>query len=284
MRLLSEEMNPPVQSFLAAATVLLPLAYLLLVVVYGALFFSRHPRAERWASPLLLGTLALHLAYLVGLGFKWHQLPAATVPQALTVVAFATAVVYALVERLGKERSTGVWLVALIFLFQLLSSLLDRSDPPVLDLFQSPLFVIHICLALLGYAAFVIAGAYGFLFLRLYRELKSGRFRLFYGRLPPLEVLDRMTSGALMVGFIALTGAVACGLGWAMKIGYQGWLTDTKILLTIATWLLYGAALLLRRLRHWQGRQTAWVSLAGLAAILVSMITSNFLAQGLHNF
>ena len=270
-------------SFLTAATVLLPLAYLLLVLAYGVVYLNRSEGAQRLCGPLLLATLALHLASIVATAFAWRQLPVATVPQALTLVAFSVAVVYALLERLSEERSTGVWMLTLVFTLQLLSSVLGRPQPPDLHLFRSPLFSMHITSALLGYAAFVVAGAYGFLFLALYRELKAARFRFFYGRLPPLEVLDRMTSGGLWVGFVALTVAVTTGFVWAVQIDYQGWLRDTEILFTFATWVLYGGALVMRRLRRWQGRQTAVVSLAGLAAILLSLMISNFLGKGFHS-
>lgn len=268
--------------FLSAAAVFLPIAYLLLVLLYGALFLARHPIAERWAQPVLLGTLALHGAYLVALGFKWHQFPAATVPQALSVVALAVALVYALVERIGRERSTGVWLMALVFLFQLLASALQRPEVPSLHLFRSALFATHVGLALMGYAAFVVAGGYGFLFLRLYRELKLGRFRLFYGRLPALEALDALMSGALWVGFMALTGATAAGLTFAYQSHNLRLLADANVLFTIATWIIYGITLTLRRTGRWQGRQTAVACLAGLAAIVVSLITFNFIFHSFH--
>ncbi len=271
-------------SFLNAAVVLLPLAYLLVVVDYAILFMARDVRAKRWAPALLGGTLALHLAYLVGLGFEWGQLPAATVPQMFSVVAFAVATAYALVEWLGEERSTGVWTLGLAFGLQLVGSVLDRPEPPHLELFHSPIFVIHVCLALLGYAAFVIAAVYGFLFLRLYRELKSGRFRLFFGRLPPLEVLERMLGRSLWVGFLTLSGAVATGLVWGFELARPGWLWHPEIVFTLITWLLYGGTLALRRLRQWGGRLTAVASLAGLGAIVLSLLVTNFLYRSFHGF
>ena len=110
-------------------------------------------------------------------------------------------------------------------------------------------------LALVGYAAFAVAATYGFLFLRLYRELKAGKFSLFFfGKLPPLEVLERMMSGALMVGFVALTGAVATGVVWAREVLPPGaWLGDIKIVATVVTWALYAGALLLRDLAGERG-------------------------------
>ena len=271
-------------TFLAIANILLPLAYLLVAVDYGVLFFSSHPVAERTATPALRGTVLFHLAYLAALTVHHHQFPAATVSQALSMVAFFVAVVYVFVEWHGRARSTGFWLVALVFFFQLLSSVLTRPNPPDRAIFHDAFFSIHVLLALLGYTAFVVAAGYGFLYLQLYRDLKGGRFSTFYGKLPPLEVLERMMMGALLVGFVALTGAVATGAFWANRLYQDQWLHDPKILFTLATWVLYAAALLLRRLRRWQGRQTALASLAGFGAILFSLMAVNFFFTDFHGF
>ena len=126
------------QTFLDIATLLLPLAYLLVAIDYGFLFFASQPFAERTATPALRGTVLLHLAYLMAATVQWRQFPAATVSQALSVVAFAVAVVYVFVEWHGRARSTGFWLVSLVFFFQLLSSLLTRPNPPDRAIFHDP--------------------------------------------------------------------------------------------------------------------------------------------------
>lgn len=277
-------MGNPVQTFIDLAHILLPLAYLLAAAAYGFLFFASSPLGARIATPALRGAVALHLAYLAGLTLHQGQFPAATVSQALSIVAFSVAVVYVFVEWHGRERSTGFWLVSLVFFFQLLSSVLARPNPPDREIFHDPLFATHVSLALLGYAAFVVAAGYGFLFLQLYRELKAGRFSTFYGKLPPLEVLERMMLGALTVGFVALTGAVATGAFWAQRLFEGAWLNDPKILVTLATWALYAAALLLRKFRRWQGRQTALASLVGLGVILFSLMAVNFFFSDFHTF
>ena len=273
----------PVQIFLDAATILLPIAYLLVAVDYAFLFFASHPVAERLATPALRGAVLFHLAYLTALAVHFRQFPAATVSQALSIVAFAVAVVYVFVEWHGRARSTGFWLVSLVFFFQLLSSVLTRPNPPDRPIFHEPFFAVHVSLALLGYAAFVVAAGYGFLFLQLYRDLKAGRFSTFSGKLPPLEVLERMMLGALFVGFVALTGAVVTGAFWAQR-HFDAWWQDPKILVTFATWVLYAAALLLRRLRRWQGRQTALASLTGFGAILFSLVAVNIFFTDFHGF
>ncbi|HEY0783110.1 MAG TPA: cytochrome c biogenesis protein CcsA, partial [Thermoanaerobaculia bacterium] len=235
-------------------------------------------------SPLLVGAALLHLAYLIVLTLAWRQFPAATLSQALSIVAFAVAVVYLFVEWQGRARSTGFWMVSLILLFQILSSVLERPNPPDRAIFHDPLFSAHVSLALLGYAAFVVAAGYAFLFLQLYKELKAGRFSTFYGKLPPLAILERMMIGALAFGIVTLTGALVTGAVWAERLYHNAWLHDPKIIFSLAIWVLYTAALILRRLSRWQGRQTALASLAGLASILFSLVAINLFFSGFHGF
>jgi len=272
------------ETFLSAAVVLLPLAYLLTAVDYGWVFFAGNEKADRVASPMLLVSLAVHLAYLTALTVYWKQIPAANVSQGLSVVAFAVGVTYVLVEWRGRERSTGFWIVSVVFFIQLLSAILRQPEAvEQTERLKSGIFAAHAFLALMAYAAFVMAAAYGFLFLKLYRELKSGLFALFYGKLPPLAVLERMMAGSLHIGFCTLTGAVGIGAVNAYRLYGESWVTDPMILLTLATWALYGLALLLRRTQQWQGRQTAIVSVAGLCAILVSLVIVNFVVGNFHS-
>ena len=262
--------------------VLLPIAYLLATASYGWSFFTGDARAARLGPPILKAALLLHLVHLVVLAARWQQFPASTISQGLSVVAFAVGVAYVLVEWRGGERATGFWIVGVAFLLQFLASVLHRPETVDREILHSPAFAAHAFLALVAYAAFVMAAAYGFLFLELYRDLKSGRFSLFYGKLPPLEALERMMVGALQVGFVALTGTAAIGAFWAERLYGSSWLGDPMILFTFATWLLYGLALALRRVHGWQGRHTAIASLAGLGAILVSLVVLNFVVGGFH--
>lgn len=261
---------------------LLLAAYAAAAVAYGALFFRGHPLGRRLASPLLQGACVAHLAWLAWLTWRWQQFPGATVAQALSVIAFAVAIIYLFLEWLGGERITGFWLVGQVLVFQLLAVVLHQETPPRRALFEHPLFGIHVFLALLGYAAFAVAASYGFLFLRLYRELKRARFSVFYGKLPSLEVLERMMTGALRVGFLALTAALVDGAIWLNRAEGGAWYRDPMVLASLATWGLYGGALLLRRARHWQGRQTAVASLAGLGVIVVSLVAVHALVAGFH--
>ncbi len=268
---------------LQIANAFLPLLYLSTAVAYGMLFFSGHSTAERAATPLLRITLILHVGYLVLLAVRWHQFPAATVSQSLSALAFAIAVVYAFVEWNGRSLATGFWLLSMALVFELLASVLRTTTPPDLEIFHNPLFAAHASLGLLGYAGFGVGACYAFLFLRMYMELKRGQFSLFFGKLPPLEVLERMMRDAMLAGFVGLTGTVVSGAIWADQLFDGPWLADPKIVITLATWLFYGAVLLLRRLRRWRGRRLAWASLLGFAAVILSLV-ANLYFSDVHAF
>jgi HemX protein len=267
---------------LTTAPYLLLAGYLMAVTAYGALFFAGRHWADLTAPWLLRGTVALHFLYLAAITRHWQQFPAASVAQALTLVAFAIAVIYLLLEWRGGNRATGFWLVGQVCVFQGLAALFERTPPPRVEVFEHPLFGLHVALALLGYAAFAVAASYGFLYLRLYRELKGGSFSTFYGKLPPLEVLERMMSGALVVGFVSLTAALIDGAAWAFLLDRTQALEGPFIGLSVATWGLYGIALVLRRLHRWHGRQTAVASLTGLAVILASLLVVQLFNAGFH--
>jgi ABC-type uncharacterized transport system permease subunit len=264
--------------------VVLPLLYLLAAVGYGFIFFSAAPRARRVMPLLLRFTLVLHLCLLVLLTLRWQQFPAATVAQGLSAMAFAVAVVYAFVEWHGGETSTGLWMVSLACLFEVFSSLLRVPVPPDREIFHSPAFSAHAGFGLLGYAALAVAAGYGFLFLRLYSELKRRRFSLFFGKLPPLQVLERMMTGALLAGFVALSGAMLSGILWAESLDQAGWFSDPRILVTMVIWAFYGLVLALRQLHQWHGRQTALACLVGLVVIMLSVVGVNLLFSGSPGF
>lgn len=271
-------------SALRIANALLPLLYLLTAGAYGVLFFGSGHQRDRLAPWLLRGTVAVHAGYLILLAVRWNQFPAATVSQALSALAFAVALVYAFVEWHGRSRATGFWELSMAFVFELLASLLRTDRPPDLEIFHNPLFAVHVSFGLLGYAAFVVAASYGFLFLRLYSELKRGRFSLFFGKLPPLEVLERMMLGALVFGIAGLTGALVSGGLWAEQLFEGRWIRDPKVIATMLTWLFYTAVVAAHWLRDVRGRRLAWCSLIGLAAVLFSLVAVNLFFTDVHTF
>lgn len=267
---------------LELAPALLLAGYALVAIDYGALFFSRASQRVRPSLALLVVWLG-HLVYLISAGRSLGQFPASSAAHVLSLVAFTLAGVYLLLEWRTGDRSTGFWTLIQVTGFQVLAVTLAGPVPEGHPYFRHPLFGAHVFLAILGYTAFAVGASYAFLYLSLYHELKGRRFSLFFGRLPPLQVLERMMSGALLVGFVGLTGSLASGVAWTVWSAVDvDWTRDPMILLTAATWVLYGLVLLLFRVRQWHGRQTALAALVGLAVIVGSLLAVGLMMPGIH--
>ena len=122
----------------------------------------------------------------------------------------------------------------------------------------------HVGLVLAAFAGFTIAAALAALYLWQDRRLKSrvpGVLRL---RAPSLESLDTLTGRTIAVALPALT--VGVGIGFA-RLESDGGGFDATMAVTLLTWIVYAAFLVLRYEAGWRGRRTAHLALAGFARV-----------------
>jgi ABC-type uncharacterized transport system permease subunit len=260
-----------------------PTLYVLSVVLYGLRFFGRGERYAHFARPAFLLTLATHFAFLATFILVHRRIPLATAPEILTVIAFSTAAAYAYVETRTRTEMTGLFLVGFSTLLQFASSGRIVLAGDVKPLLRVPLFGLHTLTAILGYSAFAVSAIYGFLFLLLYKELKSTHFGLIYRRLPPLEVLAQMNIRAAAFGFAALTIAIPVGIRWASEL-HPGFVTDPMFLTTVFVWGIYAACLIAHYLLGWRGHRTVYLSIGGFLLLGVALVVLNVFLHSFHRF
>jgi len=129
----------------------------------------------------------------------------------------------------------------------------------------------HVAFMLSGFAGFTIAGCMAGLYLWEERRLKRRDASVLRLRLPPLEVLDRLSARLATVGLLLLSIGIAVGLTTIERGDL-----DAAMLVTAGIWLLYTVSLVLRRERGVQGRRAAWLLVAGLAAVAVVLPLTHF--------
>jgi ABC-type transport system involved in cytochrome c biogenesis permease subunit len=59
---------------------------------------------------------------------------------------------------------------------------------------------------------------------------------------------------------------------------------DPKILIALASWVLYSFAVLARRAIGWSGRRAAWLSTIGFAIVLLNFVPVGYFLTRSHNF
>jgi len=265
---------------IALAGALLPLLYLALLVDYAATFFLRTRMHVR--TPHLLVVVAIHLGYLVLWSVHAGRLPVATTPEILSVLAVATAAVYAWVELATRNRRTGIFILLLAFLFQYAGSFTMTSHVQEAAVGQAPDSLwtrVHVLPALVAYTALGFAGVFGTLYLLARRDLRRHRFGVLFDRLPPLEALGPMAWHALLTGFAAMTLAIVVtplmfGSGSeAMTARIVG-----KIVTGSVAWVVCAAGVFGHGLGRWTYARTSAVAVVGFLLVMALLAVSGVLS------
>jgi ABC-type uncharacterized transport system permease subunit len=265
---------------------LLPLAYSGAVVAYGLTFFRKEEGFARWTRPALLAALLVH-SLLIYAETIYHGHCLVYNPfEVMTLVAFTITLTYLVVEVASGERGTGFFFLSLALLLQTLSAMFapsveSASANPVL---LNDIVGVHISAALFGYTAFAISAVYGGLYLMLYHQLKSSRFGTFYERLPSLQLLEKMSEKASIIGVIFLVVAIVVAVVWLPRILPGFTYHDPKLISTFVILGIYLCALAAKYLARLEGRKVMILSLAGFIGTILSMTVINFIASGFHRF
>jgi ABC-type transport system involved in cytochrome c biogenesis permease subunit len=267
-----------------AFTVILPILYAVLVLLYGLTFFGSSAAALRLQRPVLLFTLCLHAVSLAVRTAAFDHPPITNVYEIMTLLAAAIAVAYTYIEWRTGTRSTGFFILILALAFQTASSLFLRDVVKIPEYLHSLVLGFHVSAALLGYTAISLSAVYGFLYLMLYHEIKSTKFGLIYNRLPNLEMLEAMSHKAEIFGFISLTIAIIIGVVWLPRVFKEFSYLDPKLVGTLAIWVMYAAGLSAKRRLGWQGRKMMIISLVAFGFVFLSMTVVNLYLSGFHSF
>jgi ABC-type transport system involved in cytochrome c biogenesis permease subunit len=271
-------------SVINGLNILLPTLYALLWADYALLFFRNDPFAVRTAPALLRLSVALHAILLVARTLHYEHFPVATVFEANSALAFSVVTIYLLIEARIGVRTTGFFIIGIVFAFQLVSSVFVEPPEHFSELLGQPAFMLHVTSALLGYSGLAVSAVYGVLYLMLFYDIKKHRFGLIYKQLPSLEVMARFTYRSAYIGLVFLTVAMVGGFVLLVKVYGTYWSWDPKLMTTCVAWLIYSLGLGASRLWGWSAKRVAFTSIAGFTVILFSMVIVNLVLTRFHVF
>lgn len=262
----------------------LPFLYAALVGVYALAFFRNARSLELLKTRALAVVLLCHLVYLIARTAAFDHPPITNVFEILTLLAAAMAFSYLYIELRTQVRNTGVFILAVAFLFQTVSSIFVRDLVEIPEYLHSLVLGFHVSTALFGYTGISLSAVYGLLYLMLYHDIKSSRFGLIYNRLPNLEGLETLSHKAEVFGFVMLGIAILIGVVWLPAVFADFSYLDPKLVATLAIWVLYAAGLWAKRKFGWKGRKTMVLSLVGFGVIFFSMMVVNTYLSSFHRF
>lgn len=136
----------------------------------------------------------------------------------------------------------------------------------------------HAAIALFSYGVFALLALTSMMFLLRNYSLKNKQLSGAFAFLPAIRDLDHISLRLLTVGVVLLSASLLVGAAhWVRAF-------DTvdlaKLLITVAIWVAYGTALLLRRRGTLYGKRLSWMCIGLFAAALLSVYPVNSSRHG----
>ena len=236
------------------------------------------------AALLLAAGAILQLIEFASGALQTGNLPVTNFGQSLSFLAWLTALAGLIVILRFRMRVVGTFVAPIVFIVLGAATLTmgDRRLTMPVTL-RSAWLPVHVTLAFLGYALFVLAAGVSILYLVYERRLKAKRLSLRNGETAPsLEKLDRVNYHLLGWGFLMLTLAIISGAIWADTIWGNFWSWEPQESWSLVIWLLYAALLESRLTIGWRGKRAAALTLVLFSVLIGSFLGVSLLTPGKH--
>lgn len=232
---------------------------------------------------VILGFI-LHTASIIYRYIIAGHIPISNPHEATSFFTWCSVLLFLILEFRYNIGLLGSFIMPVVFVLMLSSSMLPREIKPLSPVLQSYWLGIHTVFAFLGNASFAMAFGIGTMYLVQEHYVKSKRPSGLFQRLPSLQSLDEINYRLITIGFPLLTLAIITGALWAENAWGSYWSWDPREVWSLIIWLIYAIVLHARLMAGWRGKRAAILSIIGFLTILISFFGIKLLRKGLHVF
>lgn len=143
----------------------------------------------------------------------------------------------------------------------------------------SPVFRVHLVIAMLAYSLFTLAALHGMLMAMATRQLHHARFSRMLANLPPLLTMEALLFRLVGAAFVLLTLTLLTGVVFTESLLGKAFQFDHKTVFATISWLLFGVLLIGRHFRGWRGRNALRWMFAGFITLMLAYIGSRFVIE-----
>ncbi|MBE0425415.1 MAG: c-type cytochrome biogenesis protein CcsB [Nitrospirae bacterium] len=226
----------------------------------------------------------IHTASIVYRYLAAGHIPVTNPHEATSFFSWCIVLIFFILEFRYKISLLPSFIMPIVFVLMLSSSMLPREIKPLSPVLQSYWLGIHAVFAFLGNAAFAMAFGIGLMYLVQEHYVKSKRLGGLFERLASLQTLDEINYKLITFGFPLLTLAIITGALWAESAWGSYWNWDPREVWSLITWFIYAIVLHARLVAGWRGRRAAILSIIGFLTILIAFFGIKLLEKGLHVF
>ena len=260
--------------------------FLIAVIIYGcsavySIFLWRKGfrRRDHVNYFLLLAGFLFHTRAMLLRGLSLERCPVNNLYEAMTFVAWAIAAAFLVLGLFPRLRHFGAFVAPVVFgigVFALMPALdVPHKGKPE---FSNSLISIHAALSLLSYGAFGLSSVAALMYLTLEHDLKFHKLRALLSLLPPMERLEKITSGLLWAGFILLTAGLAVIPPLLRQHPETRLAADPKVPWSALVWLIYLSLIVMHGRFAQSGRRFAWGVIAAFTFVLLTFWGVNLMS------
>lgn len=237
-----------------------------------AYLVQREEMVHRLGHLAMLAGWAIHSISLIALAVETRRPPLGSLSEAVSTAVWVVVLVAMLVERRYQVTALDAFVMPVVLVLSLKTTAARPATLEQLgDTFRGAWVWVHIALALIGIAAFVLNFAGALMYLAQERQVRGKRPGAFYYRLPDLQTLDRLTYRTLALGFPFLTTGIIMGALWAKTAWGTVLPLDLFPSLASVAWLIYAATLAGRAVAGLHGRRAAYFAVFGFGVLVLTL-------------
>lgn len=262
----------------------LPLLYLIVLYFYYQIFSGKRKNLWIDTTALLSILLVVHGIEIITRNIYLSTTPISTKHDAFSFLAFSILFVYMIIEMSVKNRGSGLFILSLALVFEVLSLFYLSWQVETNPLLANPTFTFHASTSVMGYTALALSAIYALMYILQNRNIKKHRHGKLFSQLPAITFLEKMSIRSAVIGMILLGIGILLGHLQADKMMGSFWPKDVKVIITDIVWLLYLGGILLARSLKWGGKWMAFFSITGFFILVLGGMIVMYLFESFHEF
>lgn len=261
------------------------MAYFAGFMFYHMALSNRVEKLNVYGHYIAIGAFISHTVSIILRAIAVGHFPLTRLHETLSFFAWCIVLLFLIINYSYSLRIMGLIVLPLAFISLGYALIIPKTIAPLPTILQSGLFEIHIIVAFLSYASFVIAFVTGIMYLYQEKQIKSKSKSIWHHRLPSLEILDEVNYRSISFGFPLFTLGIILGAIWAEQAfgSFWSW-QEPKEVAALFTWIIYAIHLHFRIASGWRGRKTAFLSIIGFLLVLFTYLGIHYLGSGFHTF
>lgn len=272
------------QSFSQILSYVLPVFYLLIVYIYYMIFSGKKKNITNKTTPLLVGLLVIHSLEIVSRHIVLKTIPLSTVHDSFGFLAFSILFVYLIIELTVKNRGSGLFILSLALIFELVATVNLSYTPETNELLSNPFFAVHASLSIMGYTAFSLSAIYALMYILQNHNLKKRNLGKMFHQLPAITYLEKMSMRSVTIGIVLLGLGILLGHFQALKVMGDFWPNDIKVIVSDAVCLIYMVGYFIIKKMNWRGERMAYFAIGSYLILIIGGFLTIYLSESFHQF